>query len=111
MVDNVATNEAKCGNCGAATRPNIMLNDDMLFDDSLLKEQEERLNRFMARNKRKPMTILEIGCSPVSGVTRKLARDKMLNDKYKVTLISINPVKEREESYKWEQEQFAKIFS
>mmetsp|Transcript_13603 Transcript_13603/g.21283 ORF Transcript_13603/g.21283 Transcript_13603/m.21283 type:complete len:219 (-) Transcript_13603:492-1148(-) len=108
-VDNSSSTAGKCVKCGSEARPNVQLKDDMTFDDSILNVEEERLNRFMARNKRKPMTILEIGCSPVSGTTRRLARDKLLNDKYKVTLISINPLKERDACYQWEEEQFEKI--
>ena len=55
------------------------------------------------------MTILEIGCGPVQPLARELARTKFLNDKYKVDLISINPIKERSGAYTWEKEQFESI--
>lgn len=38
-----------------------------------------------------------------------MARTKFLNDKYKVDLISINPIKERSGAYSWEKEQFESI--
>ena len=40
-----------------------------------------------------------------------MARDRYLNDKYHVTLISINLRKERLAQYKWEQEKYETLHS
>lgn len=40
-----------------------------------------------------------------------MARDRYLNDKYHVTLISINPRKERTDQYNWEKEKYETLHS
>jgi hypothetical protein len=65
--------------------------------------------KFLRDNKRRSFTILEIGAGPVQPLAREMAKLKMLNDKYKATLIRINPLKERNGQYTWEKEQFEKI--
>ena len=40
-----------------------------------------------------------------------MAITRFLNDKYKTTLIRINPLKERRDHYNWEKEQYLKISS
>lgn len=50
------------------------------------------------------MTILEIGAGPSQPLARELGRSRYLNDKYKATLISLNPVKERLEQFRWERD-------
>jgi hypothetical protein len=69
-----------------------------------MKQELEAFELFIKNNKRKSMTILEIGCGPVQPLARELARTKFLNDKYRVDLISINPLKERSGQYEWEKE-------
>ena len=63
----------------------------------------------MTTNKRKKFVILEIGAGPAQPLAREMANMRYLNDKYKCTLIRINPMKERLEHYKWEKEQYEKI--
>ena len=55
------------------------------------------------------MCIIEIGTSPVQPIARELAMKKYLNDKYKCTLIRINPIKERTKEYQWEESKFDEI--
>ena len=38
-----------------------------------------------------------------------MARNRYLNEKYKVTLISLNPIKEREKAYEYERDKFEEI--
>ena len=52
---------------------------------------------------------MEIGAGPSQPIARTLARDRFLNDKYQVTLVSINPIKERKEAYKYETDKFIEI--
>ena len=52
----------------------------------------------------KNMVILEIGAGPVQPLAREMAKLRFLNDKYKSTLIRINPIKERTAQYDWERE-------
>lgn len=40
-----------------------------------------------------------------------MARNRYLNEKYKVTLISINPLKERLKAYEYEKDKFEEIFT
>jgi hypothetical protein len=39
-------------------------------------------SKFLEDNKRRSVTILEIGCSPVQPLARELAMNRFFNDKY-----------------------------
>lgn len=85
-------------------RPNIMLQHDLDFVEDVFQKEYEELEHFMRLNKRRQFTILEIGCSCVQPLARKLAMERWLNDKYKCTLIRINPLHERPELYQEEED-------
>ena len=55
------------------------------------------------------MTILEIGASCVQPIARNIGMEKWLNDKYKCTLIRINPLIERQEMYQNEEDGYEAI--
>ena len=52
------------------------------------------------------MTIIEIGASCVQPLVRAVARERWLNDKYRCTLIRINPLHERQELYQEEEDAY-----
>lgn len=68
-----------------------------------MNEELNLFNDFIKKNKRRSMAIIEIGAGPVQPMARELGRTRFLNDKYKGTLISINPIKERLGHYKSER--------
>lgn len=63
-------------------------------------------DQFLRENKRSSFVILEIGAGPVQPLAHEMAKMRFLNDRYRSTLIRINPIKERLSHYAWEKQQF-----
>lgn len=93
MLEEVPT----CSKCGDTIRPNIQLRNDLDFVEEPNNTDIRRFEEFLRNNKRKQFVVLEIGAGPVQPIAREMAKLKLLNDKYKTTLIRINPIKERNE--------------
>ena len=63
-----------------------------------MKEHED-MEKWLQKNKRRQTVIIEIGASCAQPIVRDMAMEKWLNDKYRCTLIRINPILERQEIY------------
>ena len=63
----------------------------------------------MAKNSKRSITVLEIGAGPSQPISRSLGENLLKNDKYRCSLIRINPIRERKSLYEWEQEEITKI--
>lgn len=78
------------------------MKEDLEFLEEDTSAQLKEFKDFQNKTKRRSLTILEIGAGPVQPLARTMARERFLKEKYKVTLISINPLKEREGAYYYE---------
>ena len=108
-IDGMIQTSPDCTKCGEMLRPNIQLKNDLDFVEAETLTETRSFEQFLSENKRRSFTILEIGAGTAQPLAREIARLKFLNDKYKTTLIRINPIKERTGQYNWEKEQFEKI--
>jgi len=78
-----------CKECGKTLRPNIMMFFDTEFNPSRIKKQENRLLKFLKKNREKKIVIIEIGAGKVVSSVRDFS-DSIA--KYEnATLIRINP--------------------
>lgn len=87
------------------------MRDDLEYVEDHTESEMRQFKTFLNKTKRKSLTILELGAGPAQPLARTMARDRYLNDKYHVTLISINPRKERTAQYEWEKEKFETLHS
>ena len=81
----------------------------MDFVESIHEKEMTNLDEFMKRNKRRSFTVLLIGAGPVQPLAMNFAQKIFKNDKYRCTLVNINPRSEFISQYEWEQEQYQLI--
>ncbi len=88
-----------CSKCGADLRPNILLKNDMTFDESIYSRQEARFKEFMKVNENRSKTVLEIGAGVVQPLHRQVGEDIWRRDRVRACLIRINPIVESKVEY------------
>jgi hypothetical protein len=75
------------------------MKDDLEFMEDKVKQEFEQFDNFMTKNKRRSFTVLLIGAGPVQPLAMDIAHKIFLNEKYRCTLININPRREFTEQY------------
>ena len=90
-------------------RPNVIMKHDVNVVETLHMKMQDNYEKFETKNDNRSVTIIEIGASPAFPQVRRLAETKLLNDKVRCCLIRINPIKERQSLYNWEEREITKI--
>lgn len=87
-IDNQAHN-SPCIHCGNRSRPAVMMFNDWMFNDLIVRRQQANYGAWRAKMHKRKMIVLEIGC----GNTVKTARveSSNLSRKFGVPIIRINP--------------------
>ena len=102
-------NVPACLTCKSEMRPNVIMKHDVNVVETLHMKMQDNYEKFETKNDNRSLTIIEIGASPAFPQVRRLAETKLLNDKVRCCLIRINPIKERQSLYNWEEREITKI--
>ncbi|CDW72524.1 UNKNOWN [Stylonychia lemnae] len=101
----------QCQECNKIMRPNINMKHDIDWMENFNSEMNKNFVSWLDRNEKRSKTVIEIGAGPAIPLVRSISDAFLNNDKYRCTLIRINPRRERISEYKWEKEQIEKLIN
>ena len=78
------------------------MRNDIDFLESRIDKQVENFCNWLEKNSKRSITVLEIGAGPSQPISRTVGENLLQNEKFRASLIRINPIRERKSLYEWE---------